>query len=136
MQTILIVEDEDALIRLLRLMLRDYTVLEAITAQEAIQTFRDNGSVDLLIADVTLPTGSGIEVAKVLRQDQPRLPVILASGYPESTWNTRDVRDLQRLGSDGVAVVEKPFKRHELLELVQQLTGKGNKVERAGGGAA
>ena len=133
MKTILILEEEAYLMRLLHHMLRGYIVLQASNAQEALQSFEENtGKVGLFIADVTLPASSGVEVALALRRRDPALPIILTSGYPESAWNDRDILDLQRLGSDSVVIVQKPFNRQHLLECVHKLTGDGATVERAG----
>ena len=109
---------------LLRHTLSQYHVVEATTADEALRLFAERGRhVDLLIADVTLPTGSGLRVAFFLRTEIRYLPVILTSGYPVSSWSRTDTLDLHRLGSTSVAFLEKPFQAEELLRLVKQLLG-------------
>ena len=99
-KTILLLEDEPALMKLLAHALSSYNVIEATTADEALRLFAERGRhVDLLIADVTLPAGSGLRVAFFLRSEIQNLPVILTSGYPVSSWSASDTVDLQRLGS-------------------------------------
>jgi CheY-like chemotaxis protein len=99
-------------------------VIEATTAEEALLLFIDHDYVvDLLVADLTLPTKSGIQVALHLRSKIPDLPVILTSGYPKSSWSDRDSADLRRLGESSVKVLQKPFAGYQLLDAICDLTG-------------
>jgi CheY-like chemotaxis protein len=110
MKTILVVEDEPSVRTLLRRKLKDYTLLEANTAEQALQLFKDNArQIDVLVADVTLKTSSGIQVALTLRSEIPDLPVILTSAFPVGRWNDRDSADLQRLGWRSLTILQKPF---------------------------
>jgi two-component system, cell cycle sensor histidine kinase and response regulator CckA len=123
-RTLLILDDEPVLIDLLRLMLRQYNLLEATTAQQALQIFADpDRPIDLLVADLSLPTSSGIQVALLLRAEIPNLPVILTSGYPVSAWGKKDTADLETLGSHSVAVLQKPFDVQELHKTIRELIG-------------
>jgi len=132
MTSILVLEDEAYLMKLLRKILKEHTVLEAATAEEAIRIFKDNSSsVALLIADVSLPVGSGIQTALILRSQVPDLPVILTSGYPASSWSVRDFADLGRLGSDSVSILQKPFQPAVLLHAVRNLVRAPRQLEVA-----
>ena len=83
MKTLLVLEDNPSVMMVLRLMLETYSLIEASNAEQAIRLFTDHGrKIDLLVADVTLPTSSGIQVAMLLHLEIPDLPVILTSGYP------------------------------------------------------
>lgn len=125
MKTLLVLDDEPQLLKLLRHVLNQYKVLEAATADQALELFSEHDRrVDLLIADVTLPTRSGIAVALLLRFEVPDMPVILTSGYPVSDWSPRDCGDLERLGSKSVAILQKPFLAQELVGAVCRLTGE------------
>ena len=121
MKTLLVLEDEALVAKLLLLILRGYTVLEAATAERALRLFADHArQIDLLVADATLPTSSGIQVALLLRAEMPDLPVILTSGYPLSHG---DSPDLERLGSNSVVILRKPFQPEVLSNAVRQLIG-------------
>jgi CheY-like chemotaxis protein len=121
MKTILVLEDESSLMMLMRHMLQQYNLIEATTAQQALCLFREHGrQPDLLVADVTLPARSGIQVALLLRIAIPDLPVILTSGYPVSVWSDRDSADLQRLGSRSVRILGKSFQAEDLLHAVRE----------------
>jgi CheY-like chemotaxis protein len=122
MKTILVLEDESSLMMLMRHMLKQYNLIEATTAEQALCRFRDHDrQPDLLVADMTLPARSGIQVALLLRVAIPHLPVILTSGHPVSDWTLRDSTDIQRLGSDSVALLSKPLRAQELSNAVRVL---------------
>jgi CheY-like chemotaxis protein len=124
MKTVLVLEDETSLMKLMRQMLKQYSLIEASTAEDALRLFIEHGrQVDILVSDVTLPKSSGIQVALLLRSEIPDLPVLLTSGYPVSDWTVRDYTDLQRLGSTSVALLSKPFQTRELLTTVRGLIG-------------
>ena len=119
---VLVLEDEPALMGLLRHTLRQYEVIEAATADEALYLFGERRRhIDLLIADMTLPVGSGLRVAFFLRSEIRNLPVIVTSGYPVSSWSVRDTVDLQRLGSNSVAFLQKPFLPDSLSHKVREI---------------
>jgi len=124
MKTLLVVEDEPAVMKLLRHMLQEYNLVEATCAEEALLSFIDlNYRVDLLVADLTLPRMSGIQVALHVRSKLPALPVILTSGYPVNGWSSQDTADLLRLGSHSLAILQKPFRSKILVNEVSELMG-------------
>ena len=124
MKTVLVLEDEPGVLEFLRNVLSHYTVIEATTAEQALHLFKTHArQVDLLIADLTLPKSSGIQVALLLRKTVPELPVILTSGYSVNDWTVRNYTDLQRLGGISVAMLPKPFQIQELLNIVGELIG-------------
>jgi len=124
MKTLLVLEDEPSVLSLMRHMLKRYQLIEAATAEQALELFTHGlHRIDLLIADVTLPKSSGIQVALLLRSAIPDLPVILTSGRPADAWNDRDTFDLERLGPQLVTTVVKPFEAQILREAVYDLLG-------------
>lgn len=126
MKTILVLEDEPLLLNLMRSVLarRGYKVLLAARPEEAVRQFVDyHRQIDLLIADVVLPGGSGLQVALLLRSELAELSVILTSGYPRNSWNTRDSSDLLRLGPDSLSILLKPFTPKILLQTIGKWIG-------------
>jgi DNA-binding response OmpR family regulator len=79
---IMVVEDhEDTLILLQRLLeLAGYAVQGATTVAEALEKF-ERARFDLLIADIGLPDGSGLEVIQQARLHQPELRGIALTGF-------------------------------------------------------
>jgi CheY-like chemotaxis protein len=108
-ETILVVEDEDAVRRLTcRILKREgYTVLEAPDGRHAIDTWDAHpGAIDLLLTDVVMPGMSGKELAERLGIE----PVFM-SGY------TDDV--MLRHGMEGLRLVQKPFDAPTLLGAIR-----------------
>jgi two-component system, cell cycle sensor histidine kinase and response regulator CckA len=132
MKTLLVLEDEPSVMRMLRHMLKEYGLIEATGAEQALRLFADHAHrIDLLLTDVTLPTSSGIRVALLLRSALPGLPVILMSGHLVNGWSDQDCADLQRLGSHLVTLVQKPFQVQVLLNAVCELIERPQ-CEKAG----
>ena len=84
-ETVLVVEDADALRELTRKLLKrlGYTVLVAANAEEALRVFDGNASIDVVLTDVVMPGGSGPELTSQLVERRPGLRVIYMSGYTE-----------------------------------------------------
>jgi two-component system cell cycle sensor histidine kinase/response regulator CckA len=85
-QTVLFVEDEAFVRGVASEVLRSagYRVLVARDASEATCAYdAHHRAVDLLLSDVILPGESGRELAARLRRDDPRLKVLLITGYME-----------------------------------------------------
>ncbi len=84
-ETILVVEDEPALRSLVKNILEvyGYSVIEAAHGKEALVVWQKNkNTIDLLLTDIVMPEGiSGIDLAEMLRKDEPELKVIFTSGY-------------------------------------------------------
>ena len=83
--TILVVDD-DALISMSTVdMLEDlgHEVLEANSAERALEILRDGERVDLVITDYAMPKMNGMELATAARDLRPDLPILLATGYAE-----------------------------------------------------
>jgi CheY-like chemotaxis protein len=125
MKTILVLEDEPLVMKLLLHVLGRYHVISAMTAEQAIQVFANRDyHVDLLATDVRLSTLSGIRVALLFRSEVPLLPVLLMSGYFADGWRDVDAFDLERLGSESVVLLQKPFETKVLLNAVCELLGE------------
>jgi CheY-like chemotaxis protein len=81
-ETLLVVEDEGAVLRLIGSFLegRGYSVVGAATAAEAIEVCERSGPVDLLLVDLNLPDMTGPELARRLAARQEELKLIYMSG--------------------------------------------------------
>lgn len=80
-ETVLLVEDDDALRGSLAELLKDrgYRVVTSRTAQEGIRLLSD--SVSAVVTDLKLPDASGMEVLRAARREDPELPVVVVTGY-------------------------------------------------------
>ena len=84
--TLLLVEDEDIVRRVLVSLLRKqgYSLLTARSAQEALEMSRAHAAepVALLITDIKLPDMQGTDLAKKLAAERPQIKVLYMSGNP------------------------------------------------------
>lgn len=116
-ETILIVDDEPALITALQRMLRrlNYQVISTNSPREAIQLFRKNApAFDLVITDFTMPEMNGLELAGQVRAIRPDLPVLLASGYVPDL-------NVEKLRAAGIyELIEKPASQQILADAVHR----------------
>lgn len=85
-QAILVVEDDDSVRLLLDSVLQDlgYRVHLAENGQQALDMLPRIGTLDLLVTDVGLPGLNGRQLAEIVQQRRPGLPVLFISGYAEN----------------------------------------------------
>jgi nitrogen-specific signal transduction histidine kinase/ActR/RegA family two-component response regulator len=105
-ETILLVDDEQEILQVGRMMLLKigYQVMVAASGQQALAVYREKGAeIDLVILDMIMPGMSGSDTFDQLRQLDPDVKVLLASGY---SLNRRANQILAR-GCDGF--LQKPF---------------------------
>src|ERR1700744_4294647 len=86
MKTILVVDDDAAILALVSKMLSEndkYRVLTAKSGVEGLEQSRNfKGEITLLLSDVQMPGGmSGVDLATAMAIDQPELNVLLMSGF-------------------------------------------------------
>jgi CheY-like chemotaxis protein len=116
-ETVLLVEDEEALRTLAREVLESlgYTVLPARHGPEALELGAGYaGTIHLLLTDVVMPHMSGRELGERLSAERPGLKVLFVSGY------TDDVVMREGLVEAQVAFLQKPFASKDLARKVRQ----------------
>ena len=120
-ESILLVEDEDAVRELVRTVLeaRGYTVVEARNGREGLGLCEARkGGIDLLVTDVVMPELGGRELAEMAIKIRPGLKVLFMSGH------TQDVI-LKEGVQQGAAFLHKPFTPMKLAQKVRDtLDGK------------
>jgi PAS domain S-box-containing protein len=119
-ETLLLVEDEEAVRTLVRNVLRKkgYRVLEASQGEEALE-FSElyRGRIDLLVTDVVMPQMNGRELARRLVKSRPEIKVLYISGYADNAvWSEGG------LDSNG-AFLQKPFSPEALARTVREVLG-------------
>jgi CheY-like chemotaxis protein len=117
--TILVVEDDDDVRAVAVTILRDlgYQVMTAADGTEALRLFdASEAGIDLLLVDMMLPGGmKGDEVARRLREEQPRLPILFMTGYTDNPVVHHDRRN------DNIQLIGKPFQRVQLAHKVAEM---------------
>ncbi len=113
---ILVVEDRDSLRKLLDRALRQegYQVESAADASDGIRLLREQ-PFDLVLTDLKLPSGSGIEVLEASREAQPHVPVVVLTAY--GTVHT--AVEAMKLGA--ADFLEKPVEIDDLFRLTAAL---------------
>ena len=117
-ETILLVEDEPAVRKLIRTILERhrYTVLEAGDGMEALALWEKNSRIiDLLLTDLIMPGGmNGQEIAARLRLERPNLKIVFSSGY------SADIAGRDFRLKNGEAFIQKPFAAEQLFRAIRQ----------------
>jgi len=117
-ETILVVEDEDALCEVARRIFarNGYHVITAESGPEAIEIVRAyQGDIHLLVTDVVMPQMLGKEVSERIRAIKPDIEVLFMSGYARRVLTSQGMLD------SNVALVEKPFTELELMGTAAQV---------------
>jgi PAS domain S-box-containing protein len=115
-ETILLVEDEETLLTLLQTLLEEngYRVLIAKDGQEAMDVFRDHqAEISLVLSDMGLPKLGGWEVLQKMKEVDPRVKCILASGYLDPDLKLEMIKD------GAVDFVQKPYVPHLILTRIR-----------------
>ncbi len=116
--TILLVEDEEMVRELAIEILQGagYTVLDAANGADALAICdRHEGRIDLLVTDLVMPGMNGIELARIVGDSRPGIPVLFMSGYAEDAK--------ERLGylDEGRAFLQKPITPTKLARKVREI---------------
>ena len=127
-ETVLVVEDEEALRILTRTCLESnhYHVLDAPDAAKALDLAQKHtGHIHLLLTDLIMPGMSGRELATQLIGLRPEIKVLYMSGY------TNELIDQHGILDRDTALLEKPFTLHSLLTKVYQALHAAGKSKAA-----
>ena len=111
--TILVVDDEEYIRRLITLILNDagYEVVTAASGKEALERLADPG-INLVLLDIRMPDMDGFQTLELIRK-QYAVPVIMVTGVGEVT----SVSDALSIGADDY--VKKPFQAREMIARIQ-----------------
>lgn len=107
---VILAEDDDNVARMVCELIEQlghdcYRVPSAAGALEALKAHEENGGFDILLSDIVMPGGmNGIELADIVREAYPDMPIILTTGYSE---------DEQNLAAD-FTILRKPYAMEDL----------------------
>lgn len=108
--TILVADDQPSIRKTLALLLGSlgFETLEAPDGLRAVELYREHhAAISLVLLDMTMPGLSGVEAMRVLRDHDPRVPIVLSTGYSEEDATAR-------LGGEEVVFLQKPYRLEEL----------------------
>jgi CheY-like chemotaxis protein len=119
MSKILLVDDEDLILTAVKQILEmdGHSVFTAATGNETLRILADqNGEIDLVLLDLTLPDMNGLDLIPKLSVDYPSLKVVIWSGALPDELKFEDQPFIK-------AVLSKPFDLRELREIIDQTLG-------------
>lgn len=125
--TVLVVEDEEGLVRLIRYNFEKegYRVVAACDGERALRLFRKQRP-DLVILDIMLPRLDGLEVCRLLRKESD-LPILFLTAKRSELDRVLGLK----LGADDY--VTKPFSIRELLARVEAILRRSGRGRRTAG---
>ena len=116
-ETILVVEDEEAVRKLAVRMLESagYRVIEAGTGEQALAVSEQHRErIDLVLTDLVMPGMTGRELSAWLEKVRPGTRVLFTSGYTDGAILRQDVLD------QSAHFVAKPYAKADLLRKVRE----------------
>jgi signal transduction histidine kinase/CheY-like chemotaxis protein len=110
---ILLVEDNEQVGNLAETLLGElgHAVIRARSGPEALRLADSGAQFDVVFSDVVMPGMTGLELAGVLKQRNPMLPIILTTGYSDR---------ITAAGAQGFPVVRKPYRMETIAVAVDQ----------------
>jgi CheY-like chemotaxis protein len=127
-ETILIVEDEELILGMLNMTLRshDYSIFKASDGEKALKLFtRYHEEIALVLSDLGLPKMNGIDTVQKMKEIDPNVQFIVASGYLDERMKW----ELEQLGIEDF--IQKPYRNTQLLIKIREvLDRKKNELNR------
>jgi len=121
-----LIADDHAVVRrgLIQLLADEYPGLSAGEARDAGEVFKLAGEQDwdIIILDISMPGRSGLEVLRELKQQRPRVPVLILTSHPEEQYAIR----VLKAGAAGYMTKESA--PEHLIEGIRKVTGGGRYV--------
>ncbi|MEC9491921.1 response regulator [Flexistipes sp.] len=117
-ETVLIVEDEEAILRIAEKMLETlgYNLLTSNNPLEALQIAEEyRGDIDIVVTDVVMPDMDGKKMSDKITKLYPNAKVLFMSGY------TSNVIGQHGLFEDNVNFIQKPFKMNDLEMKIREI---------------
>ncbi|NLH52616.1 MAG: response regulator, partial [Bacteroidales bacterium] len=113
---IMVVEDEETNYYLIESIFRKYKtqLIHFTDGETALKYIEEGGRPDIILMDIRLPGIDGLEATRRIKKLNPSIPIIAQTAYAMSG-------DRERALSAGCDdYLSKPFKRHQLLDLIIQ----------------
>jgi two-component system cell cycle sensor histidine kinase/response regulator CckA len=116
-ETILIAEDDDEVRRFMQKALQEYgyTIIEAIDGEDAIDKFKRNRLIDLIVLDSVMPKKNGREVYEEIHTIVPLVKVLFTSGYTKDTVLDKGIEEKT------FDFIAKPLTLHKLLRKIRDV---------------
>ena len=135
MRTVLIVDDEEKLRSLLARIIRleGFEVIEASTCKAALKKL-EQASIDVVLCDVKLPDGNGVDLVKEVKEKYPGVEIILLTAYGNIPDGVQAIKngafDYITKGDDNNKIVPLLYRVFEKIELSTRVRMLEKQVEK------
>lgn len=113
-KTILIAEDDNINYLLFEKIMKNtnYTIIRAKNGEEAVELFKNNAAIDLILMDIKMPIMSGYEALLKIREIDTKIPIIAQTAYSSSD----EIEKMKKAGF--TAHITKPIDKEKLFESI------------------
>ncbi len=124
MISLLVVDDELGTLRSVYrvLKMKNYDVSAAYSVSEALETVKmlqdSEDALDVIVTDIQMPEGTGMDLLKSIKEDYPDLPVVIITGF----GNPEIEEEFRQAGCSDF--INKPFRAEELIESINNIVTK------------
>lgn len=115
--TVLVVDDEKIIRELCAQALREYRIVQAGTCEEAVRLY-EREHVDLVLSDIIMPGGSGIDLLRQIKEIDPNATVIMMTGFVNQETL------LNALKEDADDFINKPLNLLQLKTSIEKALGR------------
>ncbi len=118
MTRVMIVDDEIAMREILKIMLKDYEIIEATNGREAVELYKKERP-DIVLMDIMMPIMNGIEATREIKKFDPKAKIVAITAYA----STKGERIL-KAGAE--YILRKPFTRKEVVRVIEEILSKSD----------
>ncbi|MCL5034996.1 MAG: PAS domain S-box protein [Bacteroidetes bacterium] len=122
-ETILIVDDEELILNMLQMFLKDmgYNIFSAADGQNALDTYIGHQrDIALVVTDMGLPLFDGVTLFSKLKAINPGVKVVIASGYVDTSFRS------QLINSGIIDVIQKPYSPRLVAKRIREILDNEN----------
>ena len=114
---ILLVDDDEGILVTTKAIfeLEDYSVQAVETGRGCLEAIKE-GNFDVVVLDIVLGDINGLEVLRMIKRLQPKLPVIIMSVYYDQNIQTQQI-----ISEEADGCIKKPFKMEEAIKTVENV---------------
>lgn len=113
---ILIVDDDESIREIVKIMLKEYEVIEASNGLEGVKIY-ESVKPNVVLMDISMPGMDGVEATKRILEIDPNATIIGLTAFARSRG-----KELLEVGAKGI--IEKPFTRKSLKEFIEPFIPK------------
>ncbi len=118
MTRVMVVDDEIAMREILKIMLKDYEIIEATNGREAVALYAKE-KPDIVLMDIMMPIMNGIEATREIKKIDPKAKIIAITAYASTKGDK-----ILEAGAD--YILRKPFTRKEVVRVIEEILSKSD----------